>query len=280
MIMDIACPTELIRVEQAHFGEGGGQAYLTFLNESENVISALSGRIALLSPEGRIIERRRIAFDGLRAQPGASFTCHLALEGYPPFEDAEVSVEQVEFLGEAPWVPKESRVMDVTPPPLENGPERVALVAVAGHDAVCFPQRRDSLWICACGRFNRWRWRACRRCGRERDTALETLTPDAVLAAYQAHARAVRGEDQKRLIQRAEETRLRKQKTLEDMKRQKRTRLLKRRAAAACAMLLVLGLLVWGGIKLFAPKQSESKTGAVLGQSKTPPPIDYLEPLL
>ena len=152
MLMDIACPAELLRVELAEFGDGRRLAYLTFLNETDKPITAVAGRMTLLRADGGVVEHRQAAFDGLFAPAGEKFTCHLPLDDFPLFDAAEMSLEHAAFVADAPWALSPRRLMDCTPPPLAEGPERVALVALAGRDTVCFPERRDSLWICVCGR--------------------------------------------------------------------------------------------------------------------------------
>lgn len=192
MKMDIASPAELLHFEQADFGDGRRQAYLTFQNESPHTITALSGRLALLDAWGQPVESRRVAFGQIGARPGASFTCHLALDGMDPFVSASMLVEDVLFEGEDPWALHPTRLKDYRPPALEDGPDRIALVSIAGPDAVCFPQRFHTTWVCACGRFNRWRWGSCRRCGRQRDRTLE-LTPGYV---RRLHSQRVQAADQ------------------------------------------------------------------------------------
>lgn len=190
MKMDIATPAELMAFEQADFGDGRRQAYLTFLNEASFAITALSCRIFLLDEEGKAVEDRRESFGDLSVLPGARFTCHLALDGYPDFADAAVIVEDVLFDGEEPWALHPLRLKDYDPPLLPDGPERAALIAIAGEDAVCFPAQQDSMWICVCGRFNRWRWTTCRRCQRERGHVLEHFTPERVMETHRQRVQA------------------------------------------------------------------------------------------
>lgn len=201
MKMDIACPVELIRFEEADFGEGRRQAYLTFLNESMYVVTALSGQMILLNEDQEALDERRVSFGPIAVEPGETFLCHLALDGYPPFTDAAVLVEDVLFDGEEPWALHPSRVKDYVPPVLEEGPARNALIAVAGHDAVCYPEKLDNLWVCVCGRYNRARWPVCRRCRRERDEVLAAYTPERVGAAFSQRVREDRNKPPRVLVQ-------------------------------------------------------------------------------
>ncbi|MCL1963653.1 MAG: hypothetical protein FWF69_01145 [Firmicutes bacterium] len=278
MLMDIACPAELLGIEQAEFGDGRRQAYLTFQSETDKLITAVSGRMTLLGENCDVVEHRQVCFEDLSARPEQKFTCHLALDGFPLFDTAEISLEHVAFAGEAPWMLSTRRLIDCTPPPLQDGPERVALVALAGRDAACFPERRDSLWICVCGRYNRWRWSACRRCGRGRDETLDAFTPERVLAEYHEAVESIRARDQRRLLERAaqgeaERARARVQ-MAEKIARKRRIDLWARRVIAAVLGVLLLSLLVWGAHKLFGSSASDPPPAEM-----PVPAIDYLDTL-
>lgn len=280
MLMDVGSPAELIRFEQTCFGQGRRQSYLTIQNEAEDTIVALSGHLILLDGAGKPVEERRVSLEDLSAPAGEAFTYHLALDGFPPFEDAKLRVETVDFLREAPWTMNAGRLMDLTPPELPAGRDRVALVAVAGRDAVCFPEKRRSLWVCVCGRFNRWRWATCRRCGRSRDEVFETLVPEEVRAAYRAHVEAVRTQDDRKGRQAAQDQQARQRKKADQAtfaaRRKKRMRALRRAAAIAGGMLAAAVLLFWllGGLQnAAAPGRGQ------VSEAMHTPQVDYLQPL-
>lgn len=245
MKMDIACPVELLSFEQAEFGETRRQAYLTFLNESPHVITAISGRLALLNPDGRVVEERRISFGQFAAPAGRKFICHLALDGYPAFASATMIIEDVLFESEEPWALHPMRLMEFDPPVLKEGPERVALVSVAGEDAVCYPQKDGSTWLCVCGRYNRWRWANCRRCRRERDATLAAFHPQAVQAAYANRVQQAKNAPPRVLVDGAARKRARVE---HEQKQQKEKRQLNVRniIITAVSTVLVAGLLIWG----------------------------------
>lgn len=249
MKMDIACPVELLSFEQASFGDTRKQAYLNFLNESPHVVTAISGRLSLLGAEGNTIEERRISFGQFAAPAGRRFICHLALDGYPAFVSVSMIVEDVLFDGEEPWALHPTRLVDYTPPVVPDGPERVALVAAAGEDAVCFPEKDGSTWLCVCGRYNRWRWPVCRRCRRERDATL-AITPEAAMAAYSKRVEAGKKAPPKVLVDGKARRRASapQEKKAEKEKPPKRSgeRNFSHMIITAVATLLVTGLLVWG----------------------------------
>lgn len=275
MKMDIACPVELLNIEQEAFGETRRQAYLTFLNEAPYPVAAVSGVLALLAEGGGLIEERRISFGGIGALPGARFTCHLALDGYPAFDGAEMVVEDVVYdADEPPWALHPLRLRDYTPPALAEGPDRIALIAVAGEDAVCFPQQQEGQWVCVCGRFNRWRWPVCRRCRRERDAVL-ALTPQRVAAMYHEKLDRDRQRPPKVIVDGGKP----RAKAAERVAREKAPPRegVGGRVATVAACLLVAGLLVWGVASLIG--RMGGGQGDVSGGQTPPIHADYLDPI-
>jgi len=286
MLMDIACPAELMRVEQAIFGGGRRQAYFTFLNESAQVIASVTGLCALRDEQGKTILKTRLTFRELDGRPGRPFTCHLALDEYPKFKEADMLLETVLFDGGETWEMNRSRLVDCTPPPLEDGPDRFALIAQAGPDAICFPEKRDMIWICVCGRFNRQRWLSCRRCSRFRDEVLHELNPEAVLARQADHmtqARerdlALRRENAARQAAQRQHTGAaphRAQSTTPARHHPKQKNLATLRVMS---LLLIIALAIIGVGWFLQREFAKNINYPSITPSYTMPPVDYLKPL-
>lgn len=269
MIMDIATPAELLRFEQADYGDGRRQAYLTFLNESYYAITAISGRMQLMDDTGAVVSDSRVSFGDLMAAPGKPFTCHLALDGYPGFAEGTLIVEDVLFDGADAWALHPTRLRDYTPDILPEGPERNALVAIAGHDAVCYPAAGENIWVCVCGRFNRRRWPVCRRCRRERDATLADYTPEKVAQAYALHVSAAQKKPPRVVVDG------RPKKALPpEPKPQKPRGVLANRIAAMLAGLALVIVLAYGAYTLFTRLPDQILRTAAGSHS-----VDYLEPI-
>jgi len=289
MLMDIACPAELIRVEQAIFGGGRRQAYFTFLNESARVIAGVSGLCSFRDEQGDVVSKTRLSFDGLDGRPGKPFTCNLALDGYPPFTEAEMVLESVLFDDGETWEMNPSRLVDCGLPPLPDGPERIALIAQAGADAVCFPEKRDMLWICVCGRFNRLRWLSCRRCSRFRDEVLSAFHPEAVVARHAEHLSDARERDmalRRENAARHAAQQARRQNAQATAQRRPGTadaglplRLNVAVAVRIVSLVLAVALAIIG-VGWLVRRLSVGNIGTPGGTpSYTMPPVDYLQPL-
>jgi len=109
----------------------------------------------------------------------------MVMDELPFFQDARVVLQRVGFAEGESWVSNEDTLVDCTPKPLATGPQRSALMAVAGADAVCWPERRQETWVCVCRRFNLRLGRICRRCRRNRDETFARYELNAVMAQYQ-----------------------------------------------------------------------------------------------
>lgn len=280
MLMDITAPAELLHVEQADFGGGRKQAYLTFFNESDHEILGITGLFSLLDGGRNVIEKRRLTFDDLSAAPGKSFTCHLALDGYPDFAEAEMIVEGVLFSGGEPWEMNPNRLIDATVPELPEGPERVALIALAGTDAVCFPQRQELFWVCVCGRHNRLRWLTCHRCKRLRDETLDSFAEENVLSAHSRHVSEARVRDREKLREEAaKQAAVRRQAMEMEAKRAHAAQV--RAALLRVIVLLLVAAIAFFGVSAFLRKNTglhDDLPSPTLG-APTRPPVDFLEPI-
>jgi hypothetical protein len=205
--MDLTCPAEFVSAEVLRDSGGRAQAYLTFRNLSEDTLTELQAMITMLDADGVSMGICPLRYRRLQAKPHAMFTLCMVMDELPFFSDARVVLQRVGFLEGEPWAWDEDALMDCTPKPLAPGPQRSALMAVAGADAVCWPERRQDTWVCVCGRFNQRGWRLCRRCRRARDEVFARYELNAVMAQYQRQRNAQEaGERSER--QRAEQARL------------------------------------------------------------------------
>lgn len=275
MKMDIACPAELLSVELADYGANRRQAYLTFLNESPFVITALSGRISLLDSQGRLLEETRVAFGDINAPPGGRFTCHMAVDEFPDVDGITMIIEDILFHGEEPWALHPPRLKEYTPPVVDDEQARRALIAVAGSDAICYPEDQENVWLCVCGRYNRRRWTTCRRCERDRDQTLTAFTPERVEAAYAARLR--RSKDQPPRVLVDGTARKRERVARAEPERPERSFGILSQWYVLVIGLALAALLFWGGSSLLnrIPQQTVS-----VGDGYTEMIVsDYLEPV-
>ncbi|MDL2317807.1 hypothetical protein LJC74_01765 [Eubacteriales bacterium OttesenSCG-928-A19] len=281
MKMDIACPAELLQVELTSFGGERRQAYLTFLNESAYVISAISGRLELLDAHGRLLEDCRIAFGDISAAPGERFTCHMATDAYPAFESATMMIEDVIFDSEEPWALHPARLKEYDLPALPEGHERNALLAIAGEDAICYPENQGSVWLCVCGRFNRWRWTTCRRCARDRDETLDHFSRERIQADYIERERAARQKPPRVIMdgparRRAQTERERVTSAPKQDAPNRPSFSFRRHIPVIVLSVAVLAVLIWGAISLSSRMPQAPSVNPSTGASLT---YDYLEPV-
>ena len=257
MLMDLTCPAEFRTVEVLRDSSGRAQAYLTFLNLSDQLLTELGAMVTMLDAQGVSLGIRPLRYKRLSARPHASFTLCMVMDDLPFFQDARVTIQRVGFAEAPAWHWQEEALMDCTPKTLAPGPQRVALVAVAGPDAVCWPERRRDTWVCVCGRFNEQAWPHCRRCGRDREETFAQYELNRVMAAYQQQrAQAIaaeRGAREEAAVQQ-HATQTRRQRDFLRKWQVVRNRRLAFWLALAAAALILWGL--WDLVRMPAPDRS------------------------
>ena len=273
-LMDLTTPVELYAVEVLRDSTGRAQAYFTFMNCAAASLRTLYATLTLLDDGGKSIGAFPLRCEGLDAPGHSRFTVCRAVDDAPAFSGARALVREAVFADGSCWRIDEGAVLDCTPPALAPGPDRVALVAVAGPDAVCFPQRRGNVWVCVCGRFNRLEWTACRRCQRGRDETLARYTPVRTHEAYEkkleqelATERAHRAAHRSSIE--AAESKARSERITRELKRQKRRRLVLALMllliVAVAALLVAMPYLyesasVWPGISALSAQPTAIPT--------------------
>ena len=269
-LMDLTTPVELYAVEVLRDSNGRAQAYFTFLNCAAQPIASLYATLTLLDDAGAGLGSLPLRCEGLSAPGHSRFTVCRAMDDAPPFAGARALVREAVFADGTVWRIDENAVLDCAPPARLSDPDRVALVAVAGPDAVCFPQCRGNVWVCVCGRFNRMEWTACRRCQRERDDTLRRFTPERTHAAYeQKLARELAAERAHRAASRLhvqQEHTARIERIDRELRRQKRRRIL-----LALLVLLAVSLCV---LLVLLPDLYASQPVSVIASFSTETPSD------
>jgi len=244
MRMDLTCPAEFVSVEVLRDSGGRAQAYLTFRNLSEDTLVELRAMVTMLDGEGASLGQCPLRYRRLQAKPHALFTLCMVMDELPFFRDARVTLQRVVFAQGEPWVSNEDAQVDCTPKPLASGPQRSALMAVAGPDAVCWPERRQDTWVCVCGRFNLRPWRICRRCRRNRDDTFARYELNAVMAQYQRQRNAQEGGE------RTEKRQAERTPIVQHNRRQadfmRRIKVLRARRRGLAMALIAVVLIAWG----------------------------------
>lgn len=272
MLMDLTCPAEFSGVEVLRDSGGRAQAYLTFLNLSDETLTELYAMVTMLDGEGVSMGIRPLRYRRLTAVPHAQFTLCMVMDDLPFFQDARVTIQRLRFESSEGWEWDEDKLMDCTPRVLAPGPQRVALVAIAGPDAICWPERRREVWVCVCGRFNMRTWKACKRCRRDREDTFARYELNAVMAQYQQRRNqeiiAERAAHQQ-AIEMQQVTRTRRHEEFE-----RRLALEKNRRRALWMALVALMLLLWGAWSLareHAARNAENPR--IVAQMPTEPPV-------
>lgn len=276
MQVDISYPTEFRAFEQVEYSDGRRIAYLSFINESDETIVAISGCFTMLNENGKVMEQRRVSFQNLKVNPREAYICNLPLNDYPMFTDAYMSVEAISYAMRDSWS------MDTNPSVPYESPEPITeiekaeLVNIAGQDAVCFPQKHGSHWICVCGRYNKNEWNVCSRCYRIKYKVFRYCNKETVMFAYQnrlAKHEKSSGPNMRRLAYDTGDSIHVKEERLEKIEQI---------VLLVTIFVLVGALLIWGFTQLSKEKPNQENAITSITRSQSPrstPGIDYLEPL-
>ncbi len=245
VLMDLTCPAEFVAVEVLRDSSGRAQAYLSFRNLSEDTLTELHAMVTMLDADGVSLGLCPLRYRRLQAQPHAMFTLCMVMDELPFFQDARVSIQRVGLEEGEPWIWDEDALMDCTPKVLAQGPQRAALVAVAGADAICWPERRQDTWVCVCGRFNQRAWRVCRRCRRNREETFARYELNAVMAQFLRQ----RSEEAATEQQEREDSFWQERQKTSDRRQDfaRRVGMVRVRRVALWMVVVALLLLAWGG---------------------------------
>jgi hypothetical protein len=248
MWVDLSCPMELERWERMG-NAARGQVYLYCTNLSREGLSSLRLSVTLLGHNGAAIGPPRPLESSRPVAPRAKFVLSLATDGALGFENLDILPERVAFSSGAVWTGDPAARVQADFAPLEPSPERVALVALAGRDAACFPQRLPDAWRCVCGRLNPPDQADCVRCGRLQAEVFEKFELEGVLQRHEAQLSAERAQREEQA--RAERRAQRHAQAHAAAQRKRRLRL----GVVAAALVLVLAAAVfWTRQAAKAPK--------------------------
>ena len=203
MRIDLTCPIELWRLalpqRETHACE------LMFYNLSDKIVTSVEVTILLTDMDGEEAERIIHRVHDLDGRPAAAFAAVIPMEWQPNIREADITIEKVWFDDNSVWRHQRENTVSYQPNALPNSRSLEELRFVAGPTAVGFPEKKDGLWMCVCGRPNALNERLCRRCHRSKEEVFTRYTKEAIQKAVaqreaqlNLHARAAR-EDSSRL---------------------------------------------------------------------------------
>lgn len=182
MKIDLTCPLELRSYELIYDDRGYTRAYITFNNLSPHAIDRFDAIACWGNSNSGQMTAQPFRADMLNAEARRPFRFSLSTAAVPEADVLEIHFTRVRFAdGEAEWISGQSDMVDIEEIPPENGRMLQMLTAAAGPDAVRFPEKRESHWVCVCGRANSRRETVCARCLRSHSEVFSRFTREAVL---------------------------------------------------------------------------------------------------
>ena len=181
MQIDLTCPCEAVTYSLPT--ASAPWCNLTLRNVGEKRITSVEVTLRLLDALEQEAARQIDREFSLSADPGDCFVMRVSLSGAAlpsGVSRIEPVIEKVWHEDGTVWRKAEGCLTEVNVYPLSPGPALDELRFAAGRDAVTYPGRTDSLWVCVCGRPNPAERAHCARCGRARDEVLTAYTLEGV----------------------------------------------------------------------------------------------------
>lgn len=182
MKIDLTCPIELRSYELIYDDRGYVRAYITFQNLAPHPIDRFDAIVCWTNSASGQNTAQPFRADALTADARGTFRFSLSTAAVPDADMLEIHFTRVRYAdGEGEWIGGQADMIDIEEIPDENGRELQLLRAAAGEDAVRFPVKCETHWICVCGRANFRHETVCARCLRSRREVLTRLNRTAVL---------------------------------------------------------------------------------------------------
>lgn len=183
MIIDLSCPIELRGYELLNDDNGSVRAYIRLFNLSDKHITAYSATVSWFNALTRARVTESISVDECVIEPESMFKLIHSTKNIARIDHVEMYFASVVFEDGTAWQPFDGDLIDIGEQKRLAGAELDRLKAVAGADAVQYPQVQKEYWRCVCGRVNLLSQDACARCKRDRNEVLKKLNEKAVNAA-------------------------------------------------------------------------------------------------
>lgn len=188
MIVDLSCPIELRGYELLNDDNGSVRAYIRLFNLSDKHIVAYSATVSWFNALTRARVTESISVDECVIEPESAFKLIHSTKNIARIDHVEMYFAGVTFEDGSTWQPSDGDLIEIGEQKRLAGAELDALKAIAGADAVQYPQVQKDYWRCVCGRVNLLTQDACMRCKRDRGEVLKKLNAKAVHAADASHA--------------------------------------------------------------------------------------------
>ena len=247
MKVDLSCPVELRGYELTSDDAGRTRASVRLYNLAGRRISAFEAVVRWENSRTGASAAVPFTAEHLRAGGRSYFTLSLSTDLVCAADYVELNFTRVRFEdGDREWRAGGGMIVEISETEPLSGPEQNALLALAGEDAIRFPEENEKTWTCVCGRVNLQSGRPCVRCGRGHDDVFPALTRESVLAS-DIRVEAVLDLDDMPLDERRD-MRRREERMHRELRR-KRAALIRRTAVAAVAVLalVLFGCIARGG---------------------------------
>lgn len=181
LIIDLSCPIELRSYELLNDDFGNIRAYIRLQNLSKNSITGYSATINWYNALTRARVTENISVDHCMIDPMSQFKLIHSTLNRAKIDHVEMYFSSVIYADGSEWKPGVGDLIEIGEQRLLTGAKLDRLKALAGEDAVQYPQIQKEYWRCVCGRINMLTDDRCIRCQRDRNRVLKEFNSRAVM---------------------------------------------------------------------------------------------------
>lgn len=236
MKIDFTCPAELLSIE---FAYDKCSFYLNNLDEALIVGAEL--KLSSYDEDDILVYQQTIKYHEIKSNYHEPLKLDFEIDDSEPFDYRELSIEKLWIEGNKTWRAGTANEFTYDLNALPDGRSLSSLQKVAGHDAVCYPEKQGDIWVCVCGRANRIDEDICRRCDRAKTEVFDNYNKDSVneiTDKIKAHNK----EEDRQVLQEAAAMKDRQELIAERVKKRKKHRI---NIAVSAVLLFVVFFLLW-----------------------------------
>lgn len=187
--IDLSCPAELRKYELPR--ENYPACDLMLYNLARKTITSVEVTLSLILQDEKLDRVVYRAHD-LDGRSGTVFAVTVPAGEKTAADRVEVVIDKVWFDDNSIWRRSKTPMTEYVPNDLPAGKALEFLHFFAGKDAVGYPEEREDLWMCLCGRPNPLGEPVCIRCHRTRQELFSRFTREKVEQEAKQHEQRMR----------------------------------------------------------------------------------------
>ena len=245
MKIDLNCPVELWQYDKPN----DKKEYCHFVlgNIGDKTVVSVQVTLACYTQNDMFLFKQTERVRGLRAKKNEPFSIAIT-PNFPMDSEVylqlELTIEKVWFEDGIVWRKGTEPLTTYTSNAMNKSRELDQLRFIAGNTAMGYPKLQENVWVCVCGRANRYEETRCQRCKRNKDTVFALYNQEVIKQAIQQYEKRLQLETKRALENNSVISKEKEE--YAEQKRKRRTLQVKLGLSAFCAVAVILVFLLWG----------------------------------